>query len=371
MVNGLMSCEKPYVNRETGVVYTCGSCRLCRRRKVQEWIMRCSHELITCDGVASFVTFTYKPKFLRKLNCTPRNEFDRCGCLHEPDMQRMFKRMRKAGLQFRYFYCGEYGSLKMRPHYHVLFFGLSPSVDYQSFWPYGHVDVSPYLATEKTVGYICGYVAKKSADFSDRKYFDDNLRPRPYIRQSKGLGGEWADAHVDDWIESLTIGFNRGQVPVPRYYLIRQFKKEGLVIRRVINNSTVYYKVVRNPDGPVTSRILDRLYSVRVKAVEGVADLPISDESKSILIDKFFAYLHSLYISYYAEFDRYRRMNIKVEYLNREDRLSTSYKLSHPYLSDVDFALMRSCLSYRRDKCASGVGNHHEFFDVAMDVVGD
>lgn len=375
MINGLFSCERPYINKDTGVVFTCGTCAACRRRRVQEWILRCRHELITCDGVASFVTFTYKPKNLRKCECIPRNKFDKCGMLVESDMQKLFKRMRKSGLKFKYFYCGEYGSVKMRPHYHVLFFGLPPSIDYQSFWNLGHVDVSPFCASEKTVGYITGYVSKKMADKSDKEYYLLSLRPMPYVRQSKGLGGEWADAHFDEWSTSLKIGFNGRQVSVPRYYIIRQFRKEGLSVKRIVNDETVYYKVVKNPYGERTSIILDKLLQERLSSLDDINSIFVfSQKTKENLITHFRDNAISLYSSCFSEWSYYERYNIKVEFVESDRKIIEENKdglpvLHHPLIPDDEFNLVRSSASLRAKLLEGGTGNHHELFDFFSDLV--
>ena len=46
--------------------------------------------------------------------------------LHKDDLQRFFKRLRKAldTKKIRYFACGEYGDTTSRPHYHAIVFGL-------------------------------------------------------------------------------------------------------------------------------------------------------------------------------------------------------------------------------------------------------
>lgn len=63
------------------------------------------------------------------------------GTLHKPDMQKLFRRIRKTsvhaetdqlqqqplsikGNPLRYYYCGEYGEKYKRPHYHACLFGI-------------------------------------------------------------------------------------------------------------------------------------------------------------------------------------------------------------------------------------------------------
>ena len=45
------------------------------------------------------------------------------GQLYKDDLQRFFKRLRKAGFKFKYVASGEYGDISRRPHFHIALFG--------------------------------------------------------------------------------------------------------------------------------------------------------------------------------------------------------------------------------------------------------
>ena len=51
------------------------------------------------------------------------------GQLYKDDLQRFFKRLRKAGFKFRYVASGEYGDQSRRPHFHIALFGVDFDVD--------------------------------------------------------------------------------------------------------------------------------------------------------------------------------------------------------------------------------------------------
>ena len=51
------------------------------------------------------------------------------GQLFKEDLQRFFKRLRKAGFKFRYVASGEYGDRTKRPHFHIALFGVDFSDD--------------------------------------------------------------------------------------------------------------------------------------------------------------------------------------------------------------------------------------------------
>jgi len=164
----------------------CGECVGCRARAAKQWAQRCSHEAALHD-VSWFVTLTYSDDWLPS---------DRSL---EPDsLQRFLKRLRKAfpvccarpgrddpeefysgcGSKgsFRFFACGEYGSLTLRPHYHALFFGLpltdlvptqlrsSDEVLFRSatldgVWGLGSCPIG--RVTDRSASYVAGYANKK------------------------------------------------------------------------------------------------------------------------------------------------------------------------------------------------------------------
>jgi len=101
-----------------------------------------------CHGDNAFVTATYEKM--------PEN-----GSLSIRDYQLWFKKMRKAGLRFRYVIVGEYGEIGMRPHYHAALFGVSPllSARIQSTWDLGFTHTGEL--TFASAAYVAGYVTKK------------------------------------------------------------------------------------------------------------------------------------------------------------------------------------------------------------------
>lgn len=185
----------------------CGKCAGCVADKCSAWGVRCYHESLQHEQ-NSFVTLTYDDA-----HCPDSLRVD--------DLQKFFKRMRRRGVKFRYFGVGEYGSLTLRPHYHVLFFGqdflggaehfgsyyLNPLVD--EAWGQGFVTIAP--AEHDSIFYTTGY-ALKNLDKPD--VFQVCSR-RPYV------GRGWLQQYYDDIARNgfVTIG---GQVMrVPASYLRR------------------------------------------------------------------------------------------------------------------------------------------------------
>lgn len=116
------------------VYVKCKTCRICKGNRVNDWAGRCVAEQQGSSSVVS-ITLTYASV----------EEGLTLDDLY-PDVQRMLKRLRKAGYSVRYLCCGEYGELKGRPHWHIIFFfrGKAPEVDRNTkffnwkFWPHGY-----------------------------------------------------------------------------------------------------------------------------------------------------------------------------------------------------------------------------------------
>ena len=112
-----MTCTSPFKlkQKEGGVIeLPCGHCLACRIARSREWASRIIHEMVYYEDTM-FLTLTYNDDNL------PSD----VG-LHKDDLQRFFKRLRKAldTKKIRYFACGEYGDTTSRPHYHAIIFGL-------------------------------------------------------------------------------------------------------------------------------------------------------------------------------------------------------------------------------------------------------
>lgn len=153
----------------------CGQCIGCRLERSRQWAVRCVHEA-SMNTVNSFLTLTYNNENL---------PVDRS--LHKEDFQKFIKRLRKkfTGTKIRYFYCGEYGELLNRPHFHAIIFGfdfsdkelwsvrddisLYRSSTLEKLWPYGFSTIGD--VTFESTAYVARYVTKKvTGDEADSHY---------------------------------------------------------------------------------------------------------------------------------------------------------------------------------------------------------
>lgn len=205
------------------VCFPCGNCLGCRIDNLLLWTARCNYEQI--KGSNSFVTFTYDTWHL------PKNELGvptlRFNDLHKyiDNLRHLVKKLpilpSNCRRDFSYFASGEYGELFERPHYHVLFFGLS----FQSFkkyfqdtWKLGkNIRVDPLL--NGGVRYVVDYFTKeKLTGKLAEENFDNKGLERPFCTCSRGLGSELFYNHREEIRNGQPLKLGSRYIPVPAYY---------------------------------------------------------------------------------------------------------------------------------------------------------
>lgn len=244
-------------------ILRCGQCLACRLNYSRDWAIRCSLEASLHD-FNYFVTLTYDDVHL------PRGEFvDYSGEVFDSnlcrrDVQLFVKNFREyerktfGNTGIKVFYCGEYGDLTKRPHYHLCLFGCSEIKDLTYFYQKGRqvhyksatlercwstfvnsvpvlrgfVDVSD--VTFDSVAYTARYVVKKqkglmASDFLE--YYDSldpdlrpSLRLQPFVGMSlkPGIASEyWQNNKLQISSEDLVKyqkRYDLFQAKPPRYF---------------------------------------------------------------------------------------------------------------------------------------------------------
>lgn len=227
-LNTMIKCNNPTKTKD-GRVFPCGQCITCRKSRMLEWNVRGFHHLQT-EKKASFITLTYKTRFL------PKNNGE--STLKHEDFQKFMKRTRKhfKNKHLSYIMCGEYGENgTQRPHYHAVIYGVDrkewSEEDLSKLWGKGRVDLSKLPFSGNAIEYVTGYVRKKLLDRrGKREYLAKNKKP-PYQITSKGIGKKWCINNFDLWGNNLSIASKYGNVPVPRYYIKTIKKIEGVTYK--------------------------------------------------------------------------------------------------------------------------------------------
>lgn len=163
----------------------CGRCIECSKKRSNIWATRIMCE-VQEHAENCCLTLTYDDDHL------PSG-----ALLCKRDVQLFLKRLRKSlsPLRIRYFYSGEYGERRGRPHYHMIIFGWSPPLDdcqymyskngvryyfnkfVQDLWNNGIVSVDRNV-TYDTAFYVAKYLQKYTqSDKSVPSFSNMSLRP--------------------------------------------------------------------------------------------------------------------------------------------------------------------------------------------------
>lgn len=209
------------------VMVPCGKCYTCVKNRVDAWVFRMEQEQKRHIW-SYFITLTYDNAHvpispngfmtLDKGNGRKKEGKKR----YESHFQKFIKQVRQAydGVTLKYYMCAEYGTEKMRPHYHLILFmdiyGMTQQIC-QTFWEYGNVDYGDL--TNNSASYVVGYLNKpKVIPVHDR---DD--RVPEYSIMSKGIGEnyitketiKWHNAELDRNYLPKKDGY---KIAMPRYY---------------------------------------------------------------------------------------------------------------------------------------------------------
>lgn len=217
----------------------CGKCIGCRLDYSRMWATRSVHEAYMANHFqdCAFLTLTFNDEMLYQRD-NPKS-------LNKVAFRNFIKRLRKAvasdyGKTFRFMCCGEYGSKRLRPHYHMLIYGFNfpDSYVYQSKVVHGKRVFycrSPFLekiwkpancdksfgfsilgsVNFETSAYVARYVTKKL----HKTHYTDREPEFLLASRNKGLGYYYLEKYYqqifDNGYITLPTGF---KAPIPRYY---------------------------------------------------------------------------------------------------------------------------------------------------------
>lgn len=263
-------CKNPIYISTAGYAVDCGHCRSCRKKRRSEWVTRMEHEGTTCNHKLLSCTLTYKDEYI------PPNR-----SLSKVHLQLFFKRLRKRlskydyKPKFKYFACGEYGPSTLRPHYHVVFFGLDERHIDDIFISWGMCDSAHFKCkvpdsdrggVTEIYEYVCGYTIKKLGAHYNKKHYKETGRIPEFQLCSLGIGKQWCKDHEDEYKDSSTLRKNGKECVIPRYYrkilgiVYKEHKKLQEFITKKMNE---------------TVQAVSRCFKdVKVRFIDGVTNLP-------------------------------------------------------------------------------------------------
>lgn len=238
-VPGLASGLKRTQQISYFVELPCGHCIGCKLDYSRRWADRMMLEL-QYHKDAWFVTLTYNNDNVPYTVNEKTGEFGALT-LCKRDFQLFMKSLRKkSGQKLRYFCAGEYGEKTLRPHFHMILYGLhldddqlefykrDPSGKFNYFkcqyladiWDRGHVVVSK--VTWETCAYTARYVTKKlQGPEADFYRFYDMEPPCSLMSRKPGIARQYYEDHPDLFrYNRIDISTDTGgrSISIPRYY---------------------------------------------------------------------------------------------------------------------------------------------------------
>lgn len=223
---------------------SCGQCVGCRKDRSHQWAARILHESQSHTAPSWFATLTDDDAHTPADGSLDYSVFqtfvDNLRAALNPRAPRGSPK--KPRVKVRYFVAGEYGTKKVRPHYHAAFFGLDlPDLAYLRMSPSGHKLYTSAMLEKvwgrgfislgalswESAAYIASYVCKKQTGPKATAYLrvDPNtgechsVRPE-FARMSlrPAIGKEWFKKFHADCLPRDYCVVDGRKVPVPRYY---------------------------------------------------------------------------------------------------------------------------------------------------------
>jgi len=208
-----MECTNPKYLSKHDINVPCGRCAFCMATRKSDWSSRLYYERKQ-HVCSSFVTLTYAEPHLRFRSGVSQ--------LSVSDLQKWFKRVRKAGYKFRYFAVGEYGSHTFRPHYHILIFGHVPEDVIRKSWTNGIVHIGKVSVASTS------YCLKYVVNSKHRGMRNGRTAPFATMSRKPGLGANYLSQAMIAWHRSGRKNYmliDGQKVHLPRYYKGKIFSK--------------------------------------------------------------------------------------------------------------------------------------------------
>lgn len=216
----------------------CGQCIGCRLERSRQWALRCVHEASLHESNC-FVTLTYSDEFVPP-----------SGSLNLRHFQLFLKRLRKSvsPRRFRFFHCGEYGEVNLRPHYHALLFGfdfddkvlhavsrdghrLFTSPTLEALWGFGFCIVGS--VSFESAAYVARYCVKKVTGDAAADHYAGRSPEYATMSRRPGIGGGWFDKYASDVYPSDFVVHDGRKMRPPRAYDRKLESIDPHLLRRV------------------------------------------------------------------------------------------------------------------------------------------
>lgn len=172
------------------------------------WTARLVLEAAVHSRPSAFITLTYD-----------KEHHPEGGSLVPDHVDEFRYRLRYLVGPFRYYFVGEYGEAKFRPHYHGLLFGVMPTdAAYRRVWEHGSFYAGTFSID--SAAYCAGYVTKKMTKKDDPRLLG---RYPEFSRMSRkpGLGSAGLQ-RIADWCYT-----SQGAAYIQRFHDVPQVVRFG------------------------------------------------------------------------------------------------------------------------------------------------
>ncbi|AKI26927.1 replication protein VP4 [Microviridae Fen685_11] len=245
-------CSTPYIAHGNPV--PCGNCPQCLVRRTQSWAFRIEQQLLVSTTVIwmrlSYDTAHVPITANKHMNLSKRDcqlFIKRLRAAHYDAGKRQAKAKHMPNevlfdytVPIKYLLCGEYGSRKHRPHYHVTLLNADIQLVEQCWrdkrgYPIGEIWFDDRPFTTGCVAYTLGYMFKRFG----RSFGSSDDRQKEFHLFSSQLGLNYLSSairryHLDD-LERCYVTLDGGvKLSMPRYYRDKLFKATGHYVPRAL-----------------------------------------------------------------------------------------------------------------------------------------
>ena len=221
------------------IVVPCGKCANCLSNQRSDWTFRLNQEL-KASSSAYFVTLTYSEEnvpyngeeaTLRKKDL--QDFIKRLRRYHDTEVEKYQKLMKRSYIELnppkiRYYAIGEYGLETFRPHYHGLFFNVSPEVIQRinEIWKLGFIKVGD--VNTASIHYVTKYVINRKCLIPGTEPSFSIMSRRPGIGSSY-INSKSLRYHRQETGQKFEVTTEDGRIQrMPRYYKQFIFTKKEL-----------------------------------------------------------------------------------------------------------------------------------------------
>lgn len=291
-----------------------------------------------------------------------------CRTVYKPDVQLFLKRSRKRyfdkngqNLDFTYYCTAEYSPVWLRPHYHIILFGVTDHIFTQYFkpsWQLGYTDCSEIIYdydNNKSPGRVMNYVSKYccKGSFENPRVKEGTVNPIFHL-SSKGLGRQYIIDNLSRYLPSDIFKlFGQTENFLYAKYSTLKYNKHGQpIVKRFQRNHTI-----RTESGIITKKFATSYLSkcpvisdliLQALSRNLVVTMPSDKRSYKYKLPRYYSsYLQAAQPGLFAQIREYQRRYVETENDKRIRQYALNLQIS---LSEAYLIVQKQELSKKKDR---------------------